>query len=77
MSSTSRGQRPVAAELVAVVLAVEVTEGQRVEAGETLVLLESMKMEIPVLAEAPGVVELVKVTPGDKVQDGDVLVVLA
>lgn len=67
----------VAAELVAVVLAVEVTEGRRVEAGETLVVLESMKMEIPVLAEAPGVVESIKVAPGDQVQDGDTLVVLA
>ncbi|MFT4262915.1 MAG: biotin/lipoyl-binding carrier protein [Nocardioides sp.] len=74
----SRQQRRlVAAELVAVVLAVEVAEGQRVAAGDTLVLLESMKMEIPVLAETPGVVEAIKVAPGDQVQDGDVLVVLA
>ncbi len=71
----SRTQQ-VAAELVAVVLNVEVSVGQKVEAGETLVLLESMKMEIPVLAEAPGTVLEIKVAPTDQVQDGDVLVVL-
>ena len=75
--SRQGGRQFVAAELVAVVLAIEVAEGQRVEAGDTLVLLESMKMEIPMLAEAAGVVELIKVAPGDQVQDGDVLVVLA
>lgn len=66
----------VAAELVAVVLEVEVEVGQRVEAGQSVVLLESMKMEIPMLAEAAGVVEQIKVAPGDQVQGGDTLVVL-
>ena len=51
-------------------------EGDRVEAGDTVVLLESMKMEIPVLAERAGTVTAIKVTVGDVVQDGDVLVVL-
>ena len=44
------------------------------DAGDTVVLLESMKMEIPVLLEAPGTVRAVKVAPGDVVQEGDVLV---
>ena len=67
----------IVSELVANVMGVEVAEGDRVEAGDTVVLLESMKMEIPVLAERGGTVAAVKVTPGDVVQDGDVLVVLA
>ena len=43
-------------------------------AGDTVVLLESMKMEIPVLVDAPGTVRAIKVAPGDVVQEGDVLV---
>ena len=66
----------IVSELVANVLLIEVAEGDRVEAGDTVVLLESMKMEIPMLAERGGTVTAIKVTVGDVVQDGDVLVVL-
>ncbi len=65
------------AEMVANVFSVAVAEGDLVEAGETLLVLESMKMEIPVLCEAGGRVAEVKVHPGDVVQEGDVLVVVA
>lgn len=65
------------AEMVANVLRVEVAEGAQVAVGDTVVLLESMKMEIPVLAEAAGTVTAVKVEVGDVVQEGDVLVELA
>jgi biotin carboxyl carrier protein len=68
---------PVAAEMVASVLAVPVSTGDQVQVGDTVCLLESMKMEIPVLAERPGTVAEVKVVPGDVVSEGDVLVVLA
>jgi acetyl-CoA carboxylase biotin carboxyl carrier protein len=64
------------AEMVANVLRVEVEEGATVAPGDTVVLLESMKMEIPVIAELGGVVRAVKVSPGDVVQEGDVLVEL-
>jgi biotin carboxyl carrier protein len=66
----------IVSELVANVLQIEVAVGDRVEAGDTVVLLESMKMEIPMLAERAGTVREIKVTVGDVVQDGDVLVVL-
>lgn len=66
----------IVSELVANVLSIDVALGDRVEAGDTVVLLESMKMEIPMLAERAGVVTAVKVTVGDVVQDSDVLVVL-
>ena len=69
-------RQQIASELVANVAQVHVTVGQRVEAGEELVLLESMKMEIPMLAEEDGTVSAVHVGPGDVVQEGDVLVVL-
>jgi biotin carboxyl carrier protein len=67
----------IAAEMVASVLAVPVSPGDTVEAGDTVCLLESMKMEIPVLAERAGTVTEVKVVPGDVVSEGDVLVLLA
>lgn len=66
----------VRAEMVANVLRVEVTVGQAVEPGETLVLLESMKMEIPVGPEAGGLVTRIAVAAGDVVQEGDLLAVL-
>ena len=67
----------VHAEMVANVWKVVVTEGDEVAAGDTLVILESMKMEIPVLAERAGTVTEVAVGDGDVVQEGDVLVVLS
>ncbi|SDQ07829.1 biotin/lipoyl-binding carrier protein [Quadrisphaera sp. DSM 44207] len=70
------GGEVVRAELVARVLEVAVAAGERVRAGQELVLLESMKMEIPVLPERGGTVLAVAVAPGDVVQAGDVLVVL-
>ena len=64
----------VVAEMVANVLTVAVSAGDRVAVGDAVVLLESMKMEIPVLAEHAGTVARVLVGEGDVVQEGDVLV---
>jgi biotin carboxyl carrier protein len=64
---------PVVAEIVASVLEVRVSEGQEIAPGDTIVLLESMKMEIPVLAEEGGTVGEVKVAVGDVIQAGDVI----
>src|SRR5690606_15392663 len=61
----------VYAEMVANVLSIAVAAGDAVEAGTTLLLLESMKMEIPVLCESAGTVAEVMVEPGDVVQEGD------
>ena len=66
----------VRAEMVANVWKVVAAEGQQVDAGDTLVILESMKMEIPVLAEEAGTVSKLHVAEGDVVQEGDLLAVL-
>jgi biotin carboxyl carrier protein len=66
----------IVAEMVANVLSVEVAPGDAVAMGDTVVLLESMKMEIPVIAERAGSVDAVRVGPGDVVQEGDVLIAL-
>ena len=49
------------------------SQGDTVADGDTLVILESMKMEIPVLAEAAGTVTALHVAEGDVVQEGDVI----
>jgi acetyl-CoA carboxylase biotin carboxyl carrier protein len=67
----------VCAEMVANVFSVTVAEGDSVEPGAMLLVLESMKMEIPVLSETGGTVTEVKVRKGDVVQEGDVLVVVS
>ena len=66
----------VTAELVASVLSVSVELGDRVEPGDELLVLDSMKMEIPVLTEVAGVISDIVVKAGDTVRDGDPLVVI-
>jgi len=66
----------VRAEMVANVWKVVVAQGDSVEDGDTLVILESMKMEIPVLAEGAGTVQELRVNEGDVVQEGDVIAVI-
>lgn len=62
----------IRAEMVANVWKVVVNDGDTVEDGDTLVILESMKMEIPVVAEDSGAVTI-KVNEGDVVQEGDLI----
>lgn len=66
----------IRAEIVASVLLVLVTDGAAVEEGDTLVVLESMKMEIPVITETGGTVSSVAVSVGDSVRRGDLLAVV-
>jgi acetyl-CoA carboxylase biotin carboxyl carrier protein len=66
----------VRAEMVANVWKVVVAQGDSVADGDTLVILESMKMEIPVLAESAGTVQELRVNEGDVVQEGDVIAVI-
>jgi biotin carboxyl carrier protein len=66
----------VRAEMVANVWKVVVAQGDSVADGDTLVILESMKMEIPVLAEGDGTVSALHVAEGDVVQEGDVIAVI-
>jgi acetyl-CoA carboxylase biotin carboxyl carrier protein len=66
----------VLAEMVANVWKVVVAEGDQVAEGDTLVILESMKMEIPVVAEDSGTVTQLKVFEGDVVQEGNLIAVI-
>jgi acetyl-CoA carboxylase biotin carboxyl carrier protein len=66
----------IRAEMVANVWKVVKAAGDSVEEGDTLVILESMKMEIPVLAEVDGVIREMAVNEGDVVQEGDLIAVV-
>ncbi|TRN81063.1 urea carboxylase [Pseudomonas syringae] len=71
------GQQGVDSHIAGNLWQVQVHPGDRVEAGDVLVILESMKMEIPLLAPIAGVVQDVRVQPGSAVRAGQRVVVLA
>ena len=66
----------VRAEITANVWQVRVEQGQRVDVGDELVILESMKMEIPVVAPLAGTVSEIAVAPDDQVKEGDLIAVI-
>ena len=66
----------VEAHITGTVWKIEVEVGDNVEEGDTVVILESMKMEMPVEAEDPGVVKEIRCAEGESVSEGDTLVVL-
>ncbi|HYI99044.1 MAG TPA: biotin/lipoyl-binding carrier protein [Thermoleophilaceae bacterium] len=66
----------VEAHITGTVWKIECEVGQEVEEGDTVAILESMKMEMPVEAEDDGKVSEIKCSEGQSVNEGDVLVVL-
>jgi len=66
----------IPAHITGTVWKIEVGPGDEVDEGDTVVILESMKMEMPVEAEDPGTVKEIRVEEGQSVQEGEVLVVL-
>jgi acetyl-CoA carboxylase biotin carboxyl carrier protein len=66
----------VEAHITGTVWKIEVEIGEKVDEGDTVVILESMKMEMPVEAEDPGTVKEILVQEGQSVSEGDPLVVL-
>jgi acetyl-CoA carboxylase biotin carboxyl carrier protein len=66
----------VEAHITGTVWKVEVDVGDEIDEGDTVVILESMKMEMPVEAEDAGKVSEIRVEEGQSVSEGDVLVVL-
>ncbi len=70
------GQHSIESHIAGNLWQVSVTEGTRVEAGDVLVILESMKMEIPLTAPVAGVVKEVRTQPGSPVRAGQRVVVI-
>jgi len=69
-------QTKILSELNAMVWKIEVATAQRVAAGDTLIVLESMKMEIPVTAPRAGLVAAILVAEKQMVAEGEALAVL-
>ena len=67
----------VCAHITGTVWKIEVGVGDQIEEGDTVVILESMKMEMPVEAPCAGTVVEVKVKEGEPVDEGRVLAVIA
>jgi len=67
----------VQAHITGTIWKIEVKAGDSVEEGQTLVIIESMKMEMPVESPSGGKVESVAVTEGQAVEEGAVLLTLA
>lgn len=68
---------PVPAHITGTVWKIEVKAGDAVTEGQTVVIIESMKMEMPVEAPQDGTVATICVTEGQAVEEGATLVVLA
>jgi acetyl-CoA carboxylase biotin carboxyl carrier protein len=66
----------VVAHITGTVWKIECQVGEDVDEGDTVVILESMKMEMPVEAEDPGTVKEILCEEGQAVNEGDTLVVL-
>ena len=66
----------VDAHITGTVWKIECEVGQAIDEGDTLVILESMKMEMPVEAEDAGTVKEIRCEEGQSVSEGDTLVVL-
>lgn len=73
---SSSGDVNVKAPMPGLVVAVPVTEGQAVKSGQTIVILESMKMQNELKAPRDGTLQKVHVTPGQSVEQNKVLVTI-
>jgi acetyl-CoA carboxylase biotin carboxyl carrier protein len=66
----------IEAHITGTIWKIEVAVGDTVEEGDTVLILESMKMEMPVEAEEEGTVAEILVKEGQSVSEGEILVVL-
>ena len=75
-TTLKRTMADIEAHITGTVWKIEVAVGDDIDEGDTVVILESMKMEMPVEAEDPGKVTEIRCEEGQPVSEGDVLVVL-
>jgi len=68
--------KEVVSTMAGTVLHVLVSEGDHIDAGKEVIMLESMKMEIPVESPISGTVKEIRVSSGEFVNEGDILMIL-
>ncbi|MFD0051212.1 acetyl-CoA carboxylase biotin carboxyl carrier protein subunit [Actinomycetes bacterium NPDC127524] len=66
----------IKASMAGSVWKIVVSENEKVEEGQDIIILESMKMEIPISAESNGNIKELKVSEGDFVNEGDILAII-
>ena len=76
-ASASAGGKPVVAPLPGTINDIKVKVGDKVSAGDTVVILEAMKMQNNIEAETSGTVASINVNKGDAVMEGETLVTIA
>lgn len=76
-ASASAGGKPVVAPLPGTINDIKVKVGDKVNAGDTVVILEAMKMQNNIEAETSGTIASINVNKGDAVMEGDTLVTIA
>ena len=77
VTGQATGSVKVEAPMQGLVISVDVSLGQKVKAGETLILLEAMKMENPIVAPVDGTVEGIHISKGNTVETGALLISLS
>ena len=77
VTGQATGSVKVEAPMQGLVISVDVSLGQKVKAGETLILLEAMKMENPIVAPVDGIVKGIHISKGDTVETGALLISLS
>ena len=75
-ASASAGGKPVVAPLPGTINDIKVKVGDKVNAGDTVVILEAMKMQNNIEAETSGTIASINVNKGDAVMEGDTLVTI-
>jgi acetyl-CoA carboxylase biotin carboxyl carrier protein len=68
--------KEVRAEITGAVWKIERQVGESVEIEDTIVILESMKMEIPIVAPRPGRIADIRVTEGDTIEEGQIVALI-
>lgn len=66
----------IKAHITGTIWKIKVEAGQSIDEGDTLVIIESMKMEMPIEAEDPGTVVEIRAAEGQPVNEGDVLIII-
>ncbi|PWJ42124.1 biotin/lipoyl-containing protein [Sediminitomix flava] len=72
--ATGKKANKIAAPLPGTILEIKLETGATVKRGDTILVMEAMKMENSILAESDGVIQDIRVSEGDSVMQGDVLV---
>ena len=76
-AASSGEETPVPSPMQGTVVEVKVSEGQAVRNGDTVIVIESMKMEVEISATADGVVKSILVQKGDQLEEGQNVVIIA